>query len=163
MNPSIILVNRHPRLRPAHRPLEMLARRVFAGEHKQGTADVILVGSQMLRSLNRRFLQRDRTTDVLSFPFGAGGRPDAAGYWGEIYINLDVISREAKRHGTTLKEALAWRLVHGLLHLFGYDHRTADEIVVLTGREKRYLKAAGFSYLAWESNDNSGRPTTGKK
>jgi probable rRNA maturation factor len=157
MNPSITLTNRHPRLRPAHRPLEMLARRVFAGEHKRGTADVILIGSALLHSLNRRFLQHDRTTDVLSFPFGAAGKPDSSGYWGEVYINLDLVNTDAKNNNTTLKEALAWRMVHGLLHLFGYDHRTKDEIVLLAGRERRYLKAAGFSYSGWESEHSSPR------
>lgn len=151
MNPSITLTNRHPHLRPAHRPLEMLARRVFAGEHKRGMADVIFIGSQMLRSLNRRFLKRDRTTDVLSFPFGAEGKPDGAGYWGEVYINLDLVNTDAKNSGTTLKEALAWRMVHGLLHLFGYDHRTKQEVALMAGREQRYLKAAGFSYSAWKT------------
>ncbi len=141
----------------------MLARRVFAGEHKRGNADVILIGSQMLRSLNRRFLQHDRTTDVLSFPFGAEGQPDASGYWGEIYINLDLVNKDAKNNGTTLKEALAWRMIHGLLHLFGYDHRTEEEITQLAGRERRYLKAAGFSYMGWATNNKSQSRRAGKK
>jgi len=151
MNPAIILVNRHPRLRPAHRQLELLARKVFSGEHHRGIADVILSGSKTIRALNRRFLKHDYATDVLSFPFGAKGRPDASGYWGEIYINLDYVNQDAKNHGVLLKEALAWRLVHGLLHLFGYDHRTKDEVGIMAGREQRYLRYAGFSYLGWKA------------
>lgn len=163
MNPSIVLVNHHPHLRPAHRPLEMLARRVFTGEHKRGTADVILVGSRMLHSLNRRFRQRNNTTDVLSFPFGAEGRPDSSGYWGEIYINLDLISREAKSHKTTLKEAVALRVVHGLLHLFGYVHRTGDEAATLAKREQHYLKATGYTHTHWGTANNARRRRAGKK
>ena len=163
MNPSIVLVNQHPRLRPAHRPLEMLARKVFAGEHKRGTADVILVGSQMLRSLNRRFRKLNDTTDVLSFPFGAEGQPDASGYWGEIYINLDRINSEAKNNKTTLKETVALRVVHGLLHLFGHTHRTADEISALAKREQRYLKAAGYANARWETTNKTRRHGARKK
>ena len=127
MSTPVTLVNRHPRLRPAHRLQEKLARKVFAGERKKGTVDIILADNAFLRTLNRRYRKKNKTTDVLSFGFGEPGRPDESGFWGEIYINLDMLQTEAGKRRITLKETLALRVVHGLLHLFGYDHEKPDE------------------------------------
>jgi len=145
---SVTIINRHRCLRPAHRPQERLAATIFAGERKSGAADIILTGAAPVRTLNRRFRKKSKTTDVLSFPFGEEGRPDEAGFWGEVYINLDVLRTEAKHQHIALKETLARRVVHGLLHLFGYDHvddRTTTEMIA---RENRYLAAAGFDTVA---------------
>lgn len=144
MSSPVSFTNRHPVLRPAHRPQELLARRVFRGERKKGHAEVILAGTTILRGLNRHFRQKNKSTDVLSFPFGEPGSPDTSGFWGEIYIDLDILQTERRRAGSKLKDALAWRVVHGLLHLFGYDHYHDDSVAT---REKRYLQAAGFSVI----------------
>jgi len=141
----VTITNLHPRLRPAHKPLERVASRVFAGERKKGRADIILAGTELLHDLNRKFRKKNKTTDVLSFGFGAGGRPDASGFWGEIYINLDVLRDEAKKQHSTLRDGVARRVVHGLLHVFGYDHQRTAEATVMTAREERYLRAAGIS------------------
>ena len=158
MNPPVTIVNRHPRLRPAHRPQERLAQKVFVGERKRGTADIILAGSGLLRTLSRRYRKKDKISDVLSFPFGAEGRPDASGFWGEIYINLDLVRGEAKQNKITMKEALALRVVHGLLHLFGFGHEDDDQMTVMAKRESRYLKAAGFSIASWGAARKDVRP-----
>lgn len=149
MTAPVTISNRHAHLRPAHRPLERLASRVFSGERSKGHADIILAGSSVLLTLNRRFRKKNKTTDVLAFAFGGHGRPDSSGFWGEVYVNLDLLRREAKQTGLTLRDALAWRIVHGLLHLLGYDHRLAKEAAVMRERERKYLAAAGFR-LPWE-------------
>ncbi len=143
--PQITIVNKHPRLRPAHQPQERLALQVFKGERKKGLVDIILIDTVKLRELNRRFRRENQTTDVLSFPFGAGGQPDSSGYWGEIYINLDLLGTESKREKIALRDTLALRVVHGLLHLFGYDHHSEEDLPLMLRKEKRYLSAAGFS------------------
>lgn len=148
MNAPVTMTNRHPNLRPAHRPQQLLVQKVFAGERKRGTVDIILAESSLLRTLNRRHRKKDKTTDVLSFPFGAEGRPDASGFWGEIYIDLDLLLREAKHNKTALKDGLALRIVHGLLHLFGYDHEADNAADTMAQRENRYLKATGFAPTA---------------
>jgi len=145
VNPAISIMNRHPRYRPAHEPQLRLARQVFKGEGKRGTVDIILGDAAMLRSLNRQFRHTAKTTDILSFPFGEQGRPDESGYWGEIYINLDRLHTEAERESATMRDALALRVAHGLLHLFGYDHIDDPDARQMIAREKRYLKKAGFS------------------
>ena len=165
MNSPITLTNRHPNLRPAHRPQQRLVQKVFASERKRGSVDIILAGSSLLRTLNRRHRKQNKTTDVLSFPFGAEGRPDASGFWGEIYINLDLVLREAKHNKTALKDALALRIVHGLLHLFGYDHKADNSADTMAHRENRYLKAAGFAPTAQITKETAQhrRSSTGKR
>jgi probable rRNA maturation factor len=157
----VTFINRHSCARPAHRPQERLAAKIFAGERKSGAADIILTGSAPIRTLNRRFRTHNRTTDVLSFPFGEKGRPDETGFWGEVYINLDVLRREAKKHRLALKETLARRVAHGLLHLFGYDHHDNREAARMTAREQRYLKAAGF--IAASLGTEPARPPRRRK
>ena len=161
MNSPVTLVNRHPRLRPAHRLQEKLAQMVFAGERKKGTADIILADAAFLRTLNRRYRKKNKTTDVLSFSFGEPGRSDESGFWGEIYINLDMLRTEAGKHCITLKDALALRVVHGLLHLFGYDHEKTAEGATMAAREARYLKAAGFTAATFQ--DTTGQNLSRRK
>ena len=66
-------------------------------------------------ALNKKYRERDYATDVLSF---AGEAPSL----GELAICPAVISRQAREHGLTVRDELAYMIVHGLLHLLGYDH-----------------------------------------
>jgi probable rRNA maturation factor len=141
----VTIVNRHRCLRPAHGPQERLAARVFAAERKRGSADIILTGAALVRSLNRRYRKKNKTTDVLSFSYGDKGKPDETGSWGEIYINLDAVRSEARCERIALRESLARRVVHGLLHLLGYDHQDDHTAEAMAAREQRYLAAAGFA------------------
>ncbi len=81
-----------------------------------------------MRELNRQYRGIDRTTDVLSFPlydslkdiiWAQGLAPLLLG---DIVINLPKVMSQASEHGMTFKEELRWLLIHGLLHLIGYDH-----------------------------------------
>ncbi len=88
----------------------------------------LISGDAELRRLNRRFLGKDRPTDVLSFPSPPrrpceepGPRP-----LGEIAISADRAARQARRFGHSLEEEIAILMLHGLLHLKGMDH-TRDQ------------------------------------
>ena len=73
-----------------------------------------------MRSLNRRFRGKDKATDVLSFP-----APEFVnGFAGDIAISLDEATRNAKEHGHSLNEEVRILVLHGLLHLAGYDHES---------------------------------------
>ena len=73
------------------------------------------------RKLNKQFRQKDYATDVLSF--GAEGDPAALG---ELVICPQVIVRQAKEHGLSVREELAYMVLHGVLHLLGFDHETSE-------------------------------------
>lgn len=73
-----------------------------------------------MRSLNRRYRRVDRSTDVLAFPAGAGG------VLGDIVVSVPYAARQARRRGEPVSREVDRLLVHGYLHLLGYDHETDD-------------------------------------
>ena len=103
------------------------------------SAGVALVGDRAMRSLNRRFRGIDETTDVLSFPCrppqGAGGGGGA--YLGDVVISVDEARRQAGEDGEALGGAVDRLLIHGLLHLKGYDHHDRRGAARMRRQERR--------------------------
>lgn len=87
---------------------------------RPGTVSVALVSDEQIQELNRRFLNRDRPTDVLAFSFGA----DEPGAWGEVVISVDTARRQAEERNGALLEELLLLAVHGTLHLLGREDDT---------------------------------------
>jgi probable rRNA maturation factor len=81
---------------------------------------ILLTSDPEIRGLNRRYRSVDAATDVLSFPSGPG-RP-RAGHLGDVVISVDSASRYARQAGWSLREEVQFLVVHGVLHLLGYDH-----------------------------------------
>ena len=125
--------------------LPVLAERVMTGEGvADGTALSILVtDDDQIRALNRQFLGIDEPTDVLSFPDeGDEQFPDAGEgpYLGDIAIALPTAQRQAADLGHSVDAEVAHLLVHGLLHLRGYDHvGSADDEARMRRQEESYL------------------------
>ncbi len=95
-----------------------------------------------MRSLNRRFRGIDRTTDVLSFSLREGAfgglRPNALG---DIVISVPRAERQAREAGHPLGREIEILLIHGLVHLLGYDHeRSPSEARRMLRRERQFLK-----------------------
>jgi probable rRNA maturation factor len=97
------------------------------------------------RRLNRRYRGRDRATNVLSFPPGAPLVAGTADSLGDIVICAPVVAREAREQGKTLAAHWAHMLVHGILHLDGYDHETEREAREMESREVEILASLGYS------------------
>jgi len=100
------------------RLVEALVRRYRLKSPEIGLA---LVGDQAIRRLNRRFLQEDKVTDVLSFPIGRKAA-DGKYYLGDIIIAPGRARRQAREKGHSLERELRALVVHGFLHLLGFDH-----------------------------------------
>jgi len=83
------------------------------------TVTIAFVSDSKIRSLNQQFRGINKPTDVLSFP----GDLDT-GELGDIAISVETAARQAKENGLTLNEEMAQLILHGLLHLSGYDHET---------------------------------------
>ena len=100
------------------RLLGELARRYRLADPEVSLA---FVGDRAIQTLNRKFMKRDRPTDVLSFPLGEKG-PDGKYYLGDIVIAVPVAFRQARQKGHSLDRELRLLAIHGFLHLLGYDH-----------------------------------------
>ena len=120
--------------------LARFGRRVLAVAGRRGwEVSVLLVDDPTIRGLNRRWRRLDRATDVLSFPFGPG--PDRI--LGDVVISVPRAAEQARRFRVPLARELKRLLVHGILHLMGYDHRTVAQRREMRALEERLLAGAG--------------------
>jgi probable rRNA maturation factor len=106
---------------PSVRALERFLREASAAVKLRGQVTVLLTTDAAMRRLNRKFRGKDKTTDVLSFP--AGG-PVASEIAGDLAISIPTASRQAAERGHLLGAEIKVLILHGLLHLAGYDHET---------------------------------------
>jgi len=113
------------KLRPAvsKRALRQAAQLVLlrAAPAALGELTIVLTGDAEIRRLNRRFRGKDAPTDVLSFRFSDGG--DAGEPFGDVIISLETAARQARAYRGRLEDEVLRLLVHGTLHVCGYDHR----------------------------------------
>lgn len=126
--------------------LTTLANAVGAQYPFCGAVQLILTDDMHMRELNRTYRNRDYATDVLSFDLGpemASGSPVDSGI-GEIYISLDRASHQAAEFGVPLNAELARLLVHGLLHLAGYDHHTEAELRFMESTTDTFIESVGL-------------------
>ena len=103
---------------------------------------VMLVDDRTMRRLNRRYRGRDRTTDVLSFPQAEGPAGAPAGLLGDVVISVPATRRQARERGVRLAEEGDRLLVHGVLHLLGYDHERSEPDARRMRRRERDLTRA---------------------
>ena len=85
----------------------------------RGAVSVLVTSSRELQALNRRFRRKNKPTDVLSFPAMPGLSP---GFAGDVAISAEIARQNARRLGHTAAEEIRILILHGLLHLAGYDH-----------------------------------------
>ena len=115
-------------LKSHRKAVETQVRRLAAALKQKGEIEVYLISSVRMRRLNKLFRKKDRSTNVLSFrkPKGFPGK-----VLGEVYLDPFYI----KKH----KEDLALMLVHGVLHILGYDHKKRSDRIIMERKEKQLL------------------------
>ena len=114
--------------------LKKIAEKVLKGE-KQENKDlsIALVGQGRIRELNKKYRGKNRVTDVLAFPNKNLGL-------GEIVVCLREVKKNAKRYNSTFEKELARVLIHGILHLLGYNHeKNTIEAKKMKEKEEYYL------------------------
>jgi probable rRNA maturation factor len=105
------------------RLLEHAVLRTLAVEGRSGLEmSLALLGDDEMRELNRRYLGRDRLTDVIAFALGDGEE-----LVGDVYIGVEQARRQAADMGVSFSEELARLAIHGTLHVLGHDHPEGDE------------------------------------
>ncbi len=125
--------------------LERSARKIL-GDIGEPSAElgILLVGNQRMRSLNRRYRGKNRTTDVLAFAVREAMMPHALcvtqNMLGDVVIAVPEAARQAKQGQRSLDEELMVLLIHGILHLCGYDHEGSEKEARRMCRRERMIQ-----------------------
>ncbi len=116
------------------------------GSHEKELS-ILLVGNDEITRLNQEYLSRDRPTNVLAFAMGEGEDKSLHSYLlGDVVISTEMAEREAQQRGITLQQEMALLLVHGILHLLGYEHEGApEEAAKMQAKEQEILVRLGFA------------------
>ncbi len=123
--------------------LQAICERVIAmglPDTSQVEIDILLTDNAELQALNAQWRGKDRPTDILSFPADAG----EGGFMGDIAIAYETASKDAFAQGKTFSDHLSHLLIHGLLHLRGFDHETPEEAKIMEAAECAALLKLGI-------------------
>jgi len=127
--------------------LERVAARALEAERVPAPAElsIVLADDPVVQELNRTYRATDAPTDVLSFGQQDGeafARPQGAPpHLGDVVISVDTAKQQAATYGVALQDELAHLLVHGVLHLLGYDHETPEDAAAMRLQEEAVLGA----------------------
>lgn len=125
--------------------LSALLARLLEGEGVEDGAglSIEIADDELLAELNREHRGVDGPTDVLSFAAEEGeafpGAPDQPRYLGDIAVSVETVRRNAAEAGLTTEQEIDHVLVHGVLHLLGWDHETDEDEAAMRAREEGYL------------------------
>ncbi len=110
-----------------------------------GELTVVLTNDQQLQELNREYLGIDAPTDVLSFPSSEIDPETRASYLGDVLISIQRAEAQAKTAGHPLEAEVQLLVVHGVLHLLGYDHRRAADKTRMWSAQAKALERLGLA------------------
>lgn len=97
-------------------------------DNADGELSLVLTDDQEIHLLNRQYLDRDRPTNVIAFPMQEGQFSTITPtLLGDVVISLDTTFREAEAAGQPMEKRLKELIIHGILHLFGYDHEQSPD------------------------------------
>lgn len=145
----------------ARAPMLKFLRLARAAVGLDGEVHVLLADDATLRRLNRQFRGKDKATDVLSFPAASRntfhGEKELAG---DLAISLETAARQAKKFGHTLKDEVRVLMLHGLLHLAGFDHE--QDAGQMAARERELRSELGLRGGLIERVSDSGNQKSKK-
>lgn len=136
MAPEIEIFNNHPQLQVEADPAVALVKSLLIDEALTAAyIHIIFVDDAFLQNLHQEFLSDDSPTDVITFELGSENLTE-----GEIYISLDRAADHAREFQVETSAEIARLIIHGILHLNGYDDQTAEEQQQMRAKEEFYLK-----------------------
>ena len=125
-----------------------VARAVLSGENvAEYEISLAFVDNPTIHRLNKQYLDHDEPTDVLSFPLSD---PSAKKLAGELILGVEVAREQAVQRGHDAQAELALYVIHGLLHLCGYDDKSPAAAHQMRARERHYLSLLGLPDIAEE-------------
>lgn len=113
--------------------------RTEAGLERTGELSIALSDDNQVQALNRDFRGKDKPTNVLSFPM-----PEETGLLGDVVLARQTLEREAAEQSKDFEDHLAHLVVHGVLHLYGFDHQNDADAADMEAREVRALAQLGI-------------------
>ena len=111
------------------------------GAGRSAALAILLTGDSQVRALNRRFRGKNQNTNVLSFP----APNSAGGYLGDVALAYGVTQKEALREGKRFSDHASHLVVHGVLHLLGFDHMRARDAAIMEPMETDILGELGIA------------------
>lgn len=154
---EVVINNMQHRIDVDDRLEELIRKTVEMALNLEGVrsdleVSVALVDNDYIRELNKTYRGKDAPTDVLSFPMLEPGEVDDVPSEGEveqllgdIVISLEKAEEQAKSYGHSFEREVAFLVVHGVLHLLGYDHEIEEERKIMRQKEEEALKALGLT------------------
>lgn len=140
---KIAIENRHKKIKIEKKKIREKAGAILSAMGcSPAELSILFMDDNEIKELNRDYRKKDMATDVLSFPMREGDFSDLnPDLLGDVVISLDTAKRQAEERGETLDEELNFLLVHGILHLLGFDHeRSAAEAKLMRSKEKELLR-----------------------
>ena len=125
--------------------IELTANRALEHQSASGDISIVLTDDARLHQLNRDYLGVDAPTDVLSFPASETDPETGARYLGDILISIPRAEEQAKLAGHPLESEVQLLVVHGILHLLGFDHAEAEEKTKMWKAQAEILESIGLS------------------
>lgn len=122
-------------------------------DEEDAEISVMLTDNAVIAALNRKYRGNDGPTNVLSFPADDAGAPGRAKLLGDVVLALETLLDESRDQGRLLSDHVSHMVVHGVLHLLGYDHATDHEAGAMEALESRILAGLGIAdpYLSAEA------------
>lgn len=99
-----------------------------------GDISIIFCSDNYILDINQKFLHHDYFTDIITFDYCEGDRLS-----GDLFISVDSVRENAVEFGTDFKDELNRVIIHGLLHLIGYDDHTEEDVKMMRSKENYYL------------------------
>ncbi|MDP2992238.1 MAG: rRNA maturation RNase YbeY [Deltaproteobacteria bacterium] len=137
----ILISNKQKTIRIDRRKIRKKAEKLLRDlAHPDAELSILFVNDEEITRLNELYLKRSGPTNVISFPMHS---PDIPGIHteilGDVVISMETAGREAGQEDISLEAKTDWLLVHGILHLLGYDHEKAKDARVMFKKEKELL------------------------
>ncbi len=108
-------------------------------ETHSGVLNVVFVNNPYIQALNKTYRAKDKPTDVLSFNYKTEGRDFVSDLFGEVYVSVEMARAQASDHHHSLQDELIKLVVHGILHVHGYDHVEDEDYRDMFAIEKAVL------------------------
>jgi probable rRNA maturation factor len=122
--------------------------------HRDTELSILIVDDEGIRIINRDYLHKDRPTNVISFAMGEGeGGQIQPNLLGDVVISAETAARDASEAGLSFESELYFLLLHGILHLVGYDHErgTAEEALRMERKEEEIFALLRAEFLEMQA------------